>query len=110
MMVSQAIEATKVRLQGEAEANRKAEFKPHAIIVTVRTRPEPMFVAGIIGIDRLLRIEMDLMKSPVTFPSQAITGIDEKLRRWKSDRLPGALARLWVSSSITLSTEPFVST
>ena len=46
-------------------------------------------MAGIIGIDRLLRIEMDLMKSPVTFPSQAITGIDEKLRRWKSDRLPG---------------------
>jgi hypothetical protein len=88
-VMSQAIEATKGRLQDAAEASGKAEFKPHAIIVTERTRPEPMFVAGIIGIDRLLRIEMDLMKSPVTFPSQAITGIDEKLRRWKSDRLPG---------------------
>ena len=48
-----------------------------------------MFVAGIIGIDRLLQIEMDMTKSPVTFPFQAIAGINEKLRRWKSDRLPG---------------------
>ena len=36
------------------------EFQPHAVILTERTGPQPIFVAAIIGVERLLRVDFDL--------------------------------------------------
>ena len=38
----------------------KMEFRPHAIILTERTVPQPIFVAAIIGVERLLRVDFNL--------------------------------------------------
>jgi hypothetical protein len=49
----------------EAEARDKIwreNFRPHAIILTERTVPSPIFVAAIIGVEKLLRIDHALLK------------------------------------------------
>jgi hypothetical protein len=46
----------------EAEARDKIwreNFCPHAIFLTEKTVPSPIFVAAIIGIEKLLRIDLD---------------------------------------------------
>lgn len=83
-----AIEDTKRQIH-EAEENLwRAAFVPHAIILTERKIPRPIFAAAIIGADRLRRVDFDLSKSPVTFVQQAFDGVREKLARWKSDQIP----------------------
>ncbi len=47
------------RIAQEEEAAWRAAFVPHAVILTDRTRP-PIFVAALIGVERLLRIDFDL--------------------------------------------------
>jgi hypothetical protein len=42
-----------------AEAAWRAAFRPHAVIMTDRERPEPLFVAAIIGVNVLLRVDFD---------------------------------------------------
>jgi len=54
-------------------------FSPHAIILTERTVPSPIFVAAIIGVEKLLRIDLDATQGPVNFVRQAL------------DRLPAAV-------------------
>jgi hypothetical protein len=36
------------------------EFQPHAVILTERSVRQPIFVAAIIGVERLLRVDFDL--------------------------------------------------
>jgi len=40
-------------------------FCPHAIILTEHTVPSPIFVAAIIGVEKLLRIDLDATQGPV---------------------------------------------
>jgi hypothetical protein len=50
----------------EAEARDKIwreNFCPHAIILTERTVPSPIFVAAMIGVEKLLRIDLDATES-----------------------------------------------
>ena len=61
-VVKQAIEETRRQIAEAQEAARQAReaawraaFRPHAIILTERTVPQPIFVASIIGVERLLR-------------------------------------------------------
>lgn len=63
----------------------RAAFKPHAIIFTQRRVPQPVFVAALIGIDRLLRIDFDLNQPPASYASQAFAGFRKKLREFNSD-------------------------
>jgi hypothetical protein len=56
----QQIVATKRRPAEQAEMKWRDNFQPHAIILTERTRPAPIFVAAIIGVERLLRVDFDL--------------------------------------------------
>ena len=49
------------------------------MIVTDRARPEPLFVAFFIGVNRLVRVDFDLTQRPVTFLRQALDGVREKL-------------------------------
>jgi hypothetical protein len=52
--------AMRRREDEQAEMEWHDNFQPHAIILTERTRPEPVFVAAIIGAERLLRVDFNL--------------------------------------------------
>jgi hypothetical protein len=64
----------------EAEARDKIwreNFRPHAIILTERTVPSPIFVAAMIGVEKLLRIDLDLSQGPVSFVRQVLDRLPE---------------------------------
>jgi hypothetical protein len=64
----------------EAEARDKIwreNFCPHAIILTERTVPSPIFVAAMIGVEKLLRIDLDMTKGPVSFVRQVLDRLPE---------------------------------
>jgi hypothetical protein len=82
-MVEEAIEQSQQYLRECAEAAWRAEFRPHAIIITERSRPEPIFVVAFIGVDVLLRVDFDLTAAPVTFIKQSLDGLRKKLARWR---------------------------
>jgi|HubBroStandDraft_6_1064221.scaffolds.fasta_scaffold118030_2 hypothetical protein len=99
-MVEHAIEETRRRIAEAQEAARQARewawraaFMPHAIILTERTVPQPIFVAAIIGVERLLRIDFDLALPPISYVNQAFAGIRRRLSEFRSGscRIPGAL-------------------
>lgn len=58
-------------------------FKPHAIILTERSTPSPIWVAGIIGVAKLKRIDLDQSQPELTFLEQAMAGLRARLERWK---------------------------
>ena len=78
-VVDRAIEQTKRCVRECAEAAWRASFRPHAIIITDRTRPEPLFVAAVIGVERLLRVDLDMTASTVTFVEQALGALNDRL-------------------------------
>ena len=64
----------------EAEARDKIwreNFCPHAIILTERTVPSPIFVAAMIGVEKLLRIDLDATQGPVSFVRQVLDRLPE---------------------------------
>jgi hypothetical protein len=66
----------------EAEAREKIwreNFCPHAIILTERTVPSPIFVAAMIGVEKLLRIDLDATQGPVSFVRQVLDRLPEKV-------------------------------
>jgi hypothetical protein len=81
-VVEHAIEETRRRTTEARQAAEQARqtvwraaFRPHAIILTERIVPQPLFVAAFIGIERLLRIDFDLALRPVSFTNQALAGV-----------------------------------
>ena len=99
-VVERAIEETRRRTaeaQQAAEQARqtvwRAAFRPHAIILTERTVPQPIFVAAFIGVERLLRIDFDPASVPVSYVKQAVSGIRQKLAEFssKTGRIPETL-------------------
>ena len=99
-VVEHAIEETRRQIAEAQEAAKKAReaawraaFRPHAIILAERTVPQPIFVAAIIGVERLLRIDFDLALPPVSYTSQALAGIRRRLSEFRieSGRIPDAL-------------------
>lgn len=95
-VIADAIEETRIQLE-KAEKARTAEretawcaaFKPHAVILTERSTPQPIFIAALIGADRLLRVDFDLAARPSSFVNQALNGMRVKLQRWPNG--PGKL-------------------
>jgi hypothetical protein len=86
--INSAVEETQRYLRDSAEAAWRAAFKPHAVIMTDRERPEPLFVAAIIGVDVLLRVDFDLTASSVTFVRQSLDGVRRRRERWRCNSLP----------------------
>jgi len=86
--VKAAVEETQLLLREAKEAAWRDAFRPHAIILTERSRPEPMWLAGILGVERLLRIDLDPAQGPVGYIGQALQGMRQKLASWQSDQLP----------------------
>jgi hypothetical protein len=97
----------------KAEARDKIwreNFCPHAIILTERTVPSPIFVAAIIGVEKLLRIDLDTQR-PVSFVRRVLDRLPEGIpafgkpigfvinyspdqavrfdRKWATNRNPG---------------------
>ena len=106
-VVEHAIEGTRRQIAEAQEAARHAQeaacraaFRPHAIILTEKTVPQPIFVAAIIGAQRLLRIDFDLAWGPRSYASQALAGVRRKLAEFGSKsgkipiRFPRSAARL----------------
>lgn len=87
-VVEAAIVATRQAKQREEDQSYRDGFRPHAIIFCERTTPEPLFVAAVIGIDRILRIDFAEGSAPVTYVKQALMGVSQKLARWNSSSLP----------------------
>jgi hypothetical protein len=67
----------------QAEAEYRAAFRPHAVILTERTIPQPIFIAAIIGVDRLLRVEFQTGARPVQFVTLALDGVKQRLAKWR---------------------------
>jgi hypothetical protein len=66
----------------EAEARDqiwRENFCPHAVIVTERTVPSPIFVAAMIGVEKLLRIDLDATQGPVSFVRQVLDCLPEEV-------------------------------
>ncbi len=64
----------------EGEARDKIwreNFCPHAIILTEQTVPSPIFVAAMIGVEKLLRIDLDATQGPVSFVRQVLDRLPE---------------------------------
>lgn len=87
-LVKQAVEDSKRQIADAEEAAWRATFVPHAIILTERATPEPIFVAAFIGVDRLIRLDLDLSESPVSFVGQALEGVRRRLAEWNGRSLP----------------------
>jgi hypothetical protein len=78
--LDQTVREIEFAAKQEAEARDKIwreNFRPHAIILTERTVPSPIFVAAIIGVEKLLRIDLDATQGPVTFVRQVLYRLPE---------------------------------
>jgi hypothetical protein len=87
-IVENALWDTEYELRQNLEAAERRAFKPHAIVICERPVPEPIWVACVIGIDRILRIDFAECSMPVTYVRQAMEGVQDKQRRWGSTSLP----------------------
>ncbi len=78
--LEQTIRELELADKQEAEARDKIwreNFCPHAIILTERTVPSPIFVAAMIGVEKLLRVDLDLTQGPVSFVKQVLDRLPE---------------------------------
>jgi hypothetical protein len=66
----------------------EAAIYPHAVILTERSIPQPIFVAAMIGINRLLKIELDPLVDSASYVQQALRILDARLKQWGTDTLP----------------------
>jgi hypothetical protein len=77
--VTRAIRATENELAAQERARieeedrrYKATFRPHVLWVTERLIPRPIFVAAFLGVENLLRFDLDMDQGEETFVAQAI--------------------------------------
>ena len=78
-LVRKAVEETGRQLRLAEDNAYRADFKPHAVILTERLIPQPIFVAAFIGPARLKCIDFDVALPPATFVGQALDGLHQKL-------------------------------
>ena len=69
------IEQAQHRAAQEEQAAWRASFKPHAIILTERQRPEPNFVAAMTGVERLLHVNFDSEGDRASYVQKALQGM-----------------------------------
>ena len=75
LALEQTVRELELAEKQEAEARDKIwreNFRPHATILTERTVPSPIFVAAIVGVEKLLRIDLDTTQGPVSFVRQVL--------------------------------------
>jgi hypothetical protein len=82
LALEQTVRELELAEKQEAEARDKIwreNFCPHAIILTERTVPSPIFVAAMIGVEKLLRIDLDPTQGPVSFVRQVLYRLPERV-------------------------------
>jgi hypothetical protein len=74
-----AVEETRQQLIARAseegdrsEAAYRAAFVPHAILLTEHNAPQPIFVAALVGVEKLLRVDFDLSRPRERFVRQML--------------------------------------
>ena len=78
--LDQTVRELELAEKQEAEARDKIwreNFRPHAIILTEQTVPSPIFVAAMIGVEKLLCIDLDATQGPVSFVRQVLDRLPE---------------------------------
>jgi hypothetical protein len=88
LVVEAAIAETLEQLRRTRDEAWRATFVPHAVILTERKTPEPIYVAAIIGVHRILRIDFNLATDRSTFVHQTLASIRARVRRWNRDANP----------------------
>ena len=88
-VISEVVEQTRQQIAAmkrdgaeQAGMQWRDNFQPHAVILTERTRPEPMFVAAIIGAERLLRVDFDLDGEAESYVKKSLEGVESRLAKW----------------------------
>jgi hypothetical protein len=71
------IELAEKQEAGARDKIWRENFCPHAIILTEKTVPSPIFVAALIGVEKLLRIDLDVTQGPVSFVRQVLNRLPE---------------------------------
>jgi hypothetical protein len=77
-LVKKLIDEAQRRIQDEKEAAWLQTFKPHAIIITERNYPQPLFVAALYGVEALLRIDLDVRQKPISYLQAALTVLQNR--------------------------------
>jgi hypothetical protein len=80
--LDQTVRELELAEKQEAETRDKIwreNFCPHAIILTERSVPSPIFVAAIIGVEKLLQIDLDATQGPVSFVRQVLDRLPERV-------------------------------
>ena len=84
--VARAIRESRAALEGAARTDKEAQealyrrnFRPHAVILTERSRPSPIFAAALLGVDKLLRLEVDISLPRHTWLQQAVDMLPEQV-------------------------------
>jgi hypothetical protein len=75
----------------QAAMEWRNNFQPHAVILTERTRLEPIFVAAIVGARRLLRIDFDLNGERESYINKALEAVQRRLAKWNGT-IPALIA------------------
>lgn len=76
--VEKAIKASKDAIAAADQARYAASFVPHAVILTERHIPQPIFPVAMFGADRFLRIDLDTSRHRRTYVAQTLAGLAEK--------------------------------
>jgi len=64
--------------EAQGGAGSSLGFRPHAIIATERSVPSPIFVAALIGIEKILCIDFDTSLPEETYVNQALAKLPEQ--------------------------------
>jgi hypothetical protein len=82
LALDQTVRELELAEKQEAEARDKIwreNFRPHGIILTEKTVPSPIFVAALIGVEKLLRIDLDATQGPVSFVRQVLDRLPDQV-------------------------------
>jgi hypothetical protein len=53
------------------------------MILSERTKPSPMFVAAVMGVNRILRVDFDSTGDRESYVAKALTGVRQRLAEFK---------------------------
>jgi len=100
-LVKEVVDEAQKRALLKQEAEWHRNFKPHAVIVTERSLPEPMFVAALYGVDALLRIDFDVREKPVSYLQSAL-----KILRARMSQYNGTLPAFGKPTGVVINYRP----
>jgi hypothetical protein len=107
--VRAAVEATDLMRHREDEEQYRRSFRPHAIIETEKSRPEPLFVAFLMDVESILRIDFIEGSPPTSYPRQAVEAILKRLESNSSlpafGRPTGFVVNYWPERAMKFSIE-----